>query len=67
MLLAMGRASFFLQHLSNRRILRYRTAMSMVDFYINRAGANPSAADKAKLEQIKGALRQAFGRYALPA
>lgn len=40
----------------------YRTAMSMLDFYINRAGANLSAEQSAKLEEAKSALRQAFGR-----
>jgi len=40
----------------------YRTAMSMLDFYINRAGANLSAEERAKLDEAKSALRQAFGR-----
>jgi len=40
----------------------YRTAMSMLDFYINRAGANLSDEERAKLEKAKSALQQAFGR-----
>jgi hypothetical protein len=40
----------------------YRTAMSMLDFYINRAGSNLSDKDRASLEQAKTALRKRFGR-----
>ncbi len=40
----------------------YRTAMSMLDFYVNRSGANLSAEERAKLDEAKSALRQAFGR-----
>jgi hypothetical protein len=40
----------------------YRTAMSMLDFYINRAGAKLSTEERSKLDQAKVALRQAFGR-----
>jgi len=40
----------------------YRTAMSMLDFYINRAGAKLSPAEFSKLDQTKAALRQTFGR-----
>ncbi len=40
----------------------YRTAMSMLDFYVNRAGAKLSTEQSAKLEQAKAALRKAFGR-----
>jgi hypothetical protein len=40
----------------------YRTAMSMLDFYINRAGDKLSVEQRAKLDQTKMALRQAFGR-----
>jgi hypothetical protein len=39
-----------------------RTAMSMLDFYINRAGAKLSPAELSKLDQTKAALRQSFGR-----
>jgi hypothetical protein len=40
----------------------YRTAMSMLDFYINRAGTNLSDGDRASLEQAKVALRKRFGK-----
>jgi hypothetical protein len=40
----------------------YRTAMSMLDFYVNRAGSKLSAAELGKLDQAKAALRQSFGR-----
>ncbi len=40
----------------------YRTAMSMLDFYINRAGSKLSAEQRTKLDQVKTALRQSFGR-----
>lgn len=40
----------------------YRTAMSMLDFYINRAGKNLSGSDLTALEQAKVALRKRFGR-----
>ena len=40
----------------------HRSAMSMLDFYINRAGRNLSAKERAALEQAKAALRQRFGK-----
>ena len=40
----------------------YRSAMSMLDFYINRAGRNLSAGERAALEKAKTALRQRFGK-----
>ena len=40
----------------------YRTAMSMLDFYVNRAGDKLSVEQRAKLDQAKIALRQSFGR-----
>jgi ABC-type multidrug transport system fused ATPase/permease subunit len=40
----------------------YRTAMSMLDFYVNRAGDKLSIEQRAKLDQAKAALRQSFGR-----
>ena len=40
----------------------YRTAMSMLDFYINRAGKNLSDSDRVALEKAKSALRKRFGR-----
>jgi hypothetical protein len=40
----------------------YRTAMSMLDFYINRAGAKLSDQQRTKLDETKSAVKQAFGR-----
>lgn len=40
----------------------YRSAMSMLTFYINRAGKGLSKADRARLEKAKDELRKAFGR-----
>ncbi len=40
----------------------YRSAMSMLTFYINRAGRQLPASRKRTLEKAKGELRAAFGR-----
>lgn len=40
----------------------YRSAMSMLVFYINRAGKNLPRTRKQKLEAAKGELRKVFGR-----
>jgi uncharacterized protein DUF3175 len=40
----------------------YQSAMSMLNFYINRAGKNLPQRRKRVLEQAKGELRKAFGR-----
>ncbi|WP_219224241.1 DUF3175 domain-containing protein [Pedobacter antarcticus] len=40
----------------------YRSAMSMLTFYINRAGKNLEAEQKQVLEEAKDELRKAFGR-----
>ena len=40
----------------------YRTAMSMLEFYINRAGKNLSDGDRGSLEKAKTALRKRFGK-----
>jgi hypothetical protein len=40
----------------------YRSAMSMLTFYINRAGKNLPKADRARLEKAKDELRKAFGK-----
>jgi hypothetical protein len=39
-----------------------QSAMSMLNFYINRAGKNLSGRQKTILEKSKNALRKAFGR-----
>jgi hypothetical protein len=40
----------------------FRSAMSMLVFYINRAGKNLSDADRVRLEKAKGELRKVFGK-----
>jgi hypothetical protein len=40
----------------------YRSAMSMLTFYINRAGKNLGARQRRTLERAKDALRAQFGR-----
>ena len=40
----------------------FRSAMSMLVFYINRAGRNLSRSDRARLERAKDELRKAFGK-----
>lgn len=40
----------------------FRSAMSMLVFYINRAGRTLSEADRARLEKAKDELRKAFGK-----
>ncbi len=40
----------------------YQSAMSMLNFYINRAGRNLSESRKRTLERAKGELRTLFGR-----
>lgn len=40
----------------------YRSAMSMLNFYINRAGTNLSAAQRETLRRAKIELRKQFGR-----
>lgn len=40
----------------------YQSAMSMLTFYINRAGRNLDRAQRAVLERAKSELRAAFGR-----
>jgi hypothetical protein len=40
----------------------FQSAMSMLTFYINRAGTNLGARQRRTLERAKEALRAAFGR-----
>jgi hypothetical protein len=40
----------------------YRSAMSMLTFYINRAGKGLSKADRTRLEKAKDELRKTFGK-----
>lgn len=45
-----------------RKASPYRSAMSMLTFYENRAGKNLSAAEKQTLEKAKDKLRELFGK-----
>jgi hypothetical protein len=45
-----------------RRGTPYQSAMSMLNFYINRAGTNLPQKQKRVLEDAKGELRDVFGR-----
>jgi hypothetical protein len=45
----------------------FRSAMSMLVFYVNRAGKGLSAEQRARLEAAKEELRAAFGRPRRPA
>jgi hypothetical protein len=47
---------------TRRKAAPYQSAMSMLNFYINRAGANLSAKQKGILIRAKGELRKAFHR-----
>ena len=50
------------EHSKRRKANPYRSALSMLTFYINRAGKNLPASRKKILQQAKGELRHAFGR-----
>jgi uncharacterized protein DUF3175 len=50
-----------------RKAPAYQSAMSMLNFYINRAGKGLSPSQKRVLERAKRELRRAFGREAAPA
>jgi hypothetical protein len=50
------------EHSRRRRSPAYRSAMSMLTFYINRAGVGLSPARRRVLEQAKTELRHLFGR-----
>ena len=44
----------------------YRSAMSMLTFYINRAGKHLSKSDRARLERAKDELRRLYSRPTRP-
>jgi hypothetical protein len=52
------------EHSRRRKGTAYQSAMSMLNFYINRAGRNLSKTQRATLQRAKGKLREAFGRTA---
>jgi hypothetical protein len=48
------------EHSDRRKADPYRSAMSMLTFYINRAGSNLPEVERAKLEKTKEELRQLY-------
>jgi phosphoenolpyruvate carboxylase len=50
------------EHSHRRKSEPYRSAMSMLTFYINRAGKNLPHKQRLILERAKNELRKAFGR-----
>ncbi|MGN6821078.1 MAG: DUF3175 domain-containing protein [Sphingomonas sp.] len=50
------------EHSKRRKSSPFRSAMSMLTFYINRAGKDLPAKQKKVLEEAKDELRAAFGR-----
>src|SRR5881409_3075963 len=52
------------QRSRRRKAGPYQSAMSMLTFFINRAGRGLSASRRAKLERAKGELRKLHGRRA---
>jgi hypothetical protein len=52
------------EHSTRRKSDPYRSAMSMLVFYINRGGENLPQADGVRLEKAKDELRKAFGKKA---
>jgi uncharacterized protein DUF3175 len=50
------------EHSSRRKAGAYRSALSMLTFYINRAGKTLPKTERARLERAKVELRQQFGR-----
>ena len=50
------------EHSHRRKGTPYQSAMSMLTFYINRAGKNLSKTQLGVLERAKDELRAAFGR-----
>lgn len=51
------------EHSHGRKAEPFQSAMSMLNFYVNRAGGNLSEAHKKILETAKDGLRSAFGRH----
>ncbi|CAH2408418.1 DUF3175 domain-containing protein [Mesorhizobium escarrei] len=50
------------EYSERRKAEPFQSAMSMLNFYINRAGTNLPAKQKKVLEDAKDELRAAFGR-----
>ena len=50
------------EHSSRRKAGAYRSALSMLTYYINRAGKTLPKTQRARLEKAKVELKRAFGR-----
>ncbi len=50
------------EHSSRRKSGAYRSALSMLIFYMNRAGRNLPKTERARLERAKVELKHQFGR-----
>ena len=50
------------EHSSRRKAGAYRSALSMLTFYINRAGRNLSKTQRARLDRAKTELKRQFGK-----
>lgn len=50
------------EHSQRRKGTPFQSAMSMLTFYINRAGDNLDQAQRKRLEAAKDELRKAFGK-----
>jgi hypothetical protein len=50
------------EHSSRRKAGAYRSALSMLTFYINRAGRNLPKAERDRLQRAKTELKHQFGR-----
>jgi uncharacterized protein DUF3175 len=50
------------EHSQRRKSSPYRSAMSMLTFYINRAGKNLPKERKQRLENAKDELRELYGK-----
>ena len=54
------------EHSDRRKTSPFRSALSMLTFYINRAGKNLSAGRRRTLTAAKDSLRRLFGRKPAP-
>ncbi len=50
------------EHSKRRKANPYRSALSMLTFYINRAGKTLPKTQRTRLERAKAELKRAFGR-----
>jgi translation initiation factor 2 alpha subunit (eIF-2alpha) len=50
------------EHSARRKTGAYRSALSMLTFYINRAGKNLPKTERERLERAKAELKRQFGK-----